>query len=952
MDGSGSGCLGRGGLARGIQDPILSGTSLIRPTSPHAVLFPVFHQGKSLGEGVSRSSPQTSHRTGSSVSRLLQSPICGPEGFRGLAPHHRPVYPEHIHRVTALPYGDSSVRPTLHSPRRLDDLIGSSGRLPSGSNPPGIASVSSLHHRRSPIPVQGTVLRANDCPSGLYKAHGSNIRHSPSLRYQDAQIPRRLVDSSRIQDHLYSSEGQAPASVRGAGTTSESQKVIISPISGHDLSRNADLISSVRCETNRDKGSESPQYNRGVSLVPEPPSSSLATSSGPPFVPYSSGEGWDAANAITPALSQVQVELSRRLPSHSLGSSVPGGSSMVVLGDSATGGSRSFPSSAGLEFLLGRFRRRLGCHNQGTSSVRSLDSKPKGTLHQPQRDDGSTEWPLAVQLAPQRQDDRPVLRQCHDSRLSQAIGRHEVSGPVPQSEGDPPVDRIYADHDPPSVHPGVSQHESGSSQSAQPGDRVGVDTTPGGGPGSSSPVAGDHRPVRDLADGKAPSVLCPSVGTQGSGGGCIPPTLGQPPGVCLPSHSHHKESSSQTESLSPLRSHPDRPLLASKGMVSRSSGTSIRHSNRTTQTLRSAATTAFPSVSRKSPNALSDCVATLKRFARQAGFSETVAGQLALCRRTSTRLNYQARWGKFRKWCRDFHHRSSEPTIPKIAEFLTFLFRTEKAAVSTIKGYRAMLSSVFKFCLPEISTSPILKDLVRSFEISAPRPVHRSPSWDLDKVLEYLSGPPFEPLADASIRNKIRKALFLLAMATAKRVGELQALSFSVSRRGDDLVLHYDPFFLAKTESVSNPLPRSVIVQSLADFVGDLPEWALCPVRAVRYLRRAARSVEFTPSRLFVSPSDPRRSMSKNAMSFFLRQLITESGAVSSSVPPRAHDIRGIATSLNYYSNLSLSAIKEAATWKSNRVFAMRYLKDMSATRSRLKDMGPLIAAGSAVHQH
>ena len=272
--------------------------------------------------------------------------------------------------------------------------------------------------------------------------------------------------------------------------------------------------------------------------------------------------------------------------------------------------------------------------------------------------------------------------------------------------------------------------------------------------------------------------------------------------------------------------------------------------------------------------------------------------------------------------------------------------------MATIYGYRAMLSSVFKFCLLEISTSPILKDLVRSFEISAPRPVHRSPSWDLDKVLEYFSEPPFEPLADASFRNKTRKALFLVAMATAKRVGELQALSFSVSHRGDDLVLHYDPFFLANTESVSNLLPRSVIIQSLADFVGDLPERVLCPVRAVRYLRRAARSVEFTPPRLFVSPSDPKRTMSKNAMSFFLRQLITESGAVSSSVPPRAHDIRGIATSLNYYSNLSISAIKEAATWKSNRVFAMRYLKDMSATRSRLKDMGPLIAAGSAVHQH
>ena len=155
---------------------------------------------------------------------------------------------------------------------------------------------------------------------------------------------------------------------------------------------------------------------------------------------------------------------------------------MVVLGDSTTGGSRSFSPSARLELLFGRFRRRLGCHHRGTSSVRSLDSEPKGTLHQPQGDDGSAEWPLTVQLSSQRQDDRPFLRQCHDSRLSQAIGRHEVSGPVPQGEGDSPVERVYADHDLPSVHPGVSQHESGSSQSAQPGDRVGVDATPGGGP--------------------------------------------------------------------------------------------------------------------------------------------------------------------------------------------------------------------------------------------------------------------------------------------------------------------------------------------------------------------------------------------------------------------------------------------------------------------------------------
>ena len=135
----------------------------------------------------------------------------------------------------------------------------------------------------------------------------------------------------------------------------------------------------------------------------------------------------------------------------------------------------------------------------------------KGGLHQPQGDDGSPRWPLRVQLSSQRQDDRSLLRLCQDNRLPQAIGRHKVSGPVPRSEGDSPVGRIHEDHATSPVNPGVSLHESGSSQSAQPGDGFSMDVTPGGSPGPSSPVAIDHSPVRYIAVSKAPCVLCSSV---------------------------------------------------------------------------------------------------------------------------------------------------------------------------------------------------------------------------------------------------------------------------------------------------------------------------------------------------------------------------------------------------------------------------------------------------------
>ena len=133
-----------------------------------------------------------------------------------------------------------------------------------------------------------------------------------------------------------------------------------------------------------------------------------------------------------------------------------------------------------------------------------------------------------------------------------------------------------------------------------------------------------------------------------------------------------------------------------------------------------------------------------------------------------------------------------------------------------------MLSSTFRFVLPEISSSTILKDLLRSFKIERPIILIKSPPWDLSSVLSFLRSSTFEPLESASMRDLTRKILFLVALATAKRVGELQAVSHLVSWSGEDVFLSYLPEFRAKTESESNPLARSFKLRSLSDFVGNL----------------------------------------------------------------------------------------------------------------------------------
>ena len=166
-------------------------------------------------------------------------------------------------------------------------------------------------------------------------------------------------------------------------------------------------------------------------------------------------------------------------------------------------------------------------------------------------------------------------------------------------------------------------------------------------------------------------------------------------------------------------------------------------------------------------------------------------------------------------------------------------------------GYRCMLSAVFKLILAEISASPVLHDLLRSFQVGAPVREVRPPSWDLPSVLNFLRSSPFEPLSSASLRDLTRKTLnrFLLPLATAKRVGELQALSRRVSFSSSSAGLSYVPEFVAKTETATRPLPRSFEVHSLEDFTAGLPEdLLLCPVRSLSaYLARTS-NIAYDPT--------------------------------------------------------------------------------------------------------
>ena len=195
-----------------------------------------------------------------------------------------------------------------------------------------------------------------------------------------------------------------------------------------------------------------------------------------------------------------------------------------------------------------------------------------------------------------------------------------------------------------------------------------------------------------------------------------------------------------------------------------------------------------------------------------------------------------------------------------------------------------MLSAVFKFKLPELWEHHVFQDVIRSFCFDCPRRPSMPPCWDLDVVLRQLMAEAYEPLSSLNLRSLAKKTLFLVTLATAKRVGELQALSKVVSSQGDDLILSYLPHFVAKTERAVAPSPRSFCLCSLAEFARDLEEGSLlCPVCALHTYLECTKSFPMQAATVFVSPRSLSRAMSKNSVSYFLRKVISDAGGCQGS---------------------------------------------------------------------
>ena len=193
--------MGGGGPPGGVSHTFPPASSSVCGTHPHAFVCPYFHQrGSARGDHPGFDCQGCCGACSSSVSRLLQPPVCGLEDLGVVASCHRPVSPQSLRGRVALPHGDHPVCSSVCPTGGLNGLHRPSGGVSPGSCSSGISSLPALCGSWPHLPVHSAVLRPIHGPTGLHSGYGSCVSYNSFLGYPYASLPGRLARPGLLRD--------------------------------------------------------------------------------------------------------------------------------------------------------------------------------------------------------------------------------------------------------------------------------------------------------------------------------------------------------------------------------------------------------------------------------------------------------------------------------------------------------------------------------------------------------------------------------------------------------------------------------------------------------------------------------------------------------------------------------------------------------------------------------
>ena len=282
--------------------------------------------------------------------------------------------------------------------------------------------------------------------------------------------------------------------------------------------------------------------------------------------------------------------------------------------------------------------------------------------------------------------------------------------------------------------------------------------------------------------------------------------------------------------------------------------------------------------------------------------------------------------------------------------------------LSAVQGYRAMINTTLHLCTnKEPGNNIYVNSLLRALRIQLPIVDHQIPKWNLNLVLNSLTKPPYEPMLSASLKFISWKTTFLVAFATAARIGEIKALDSKHVAHNESwstVTLQTHPSFVAKNQDLAvDNQPRKFTIPALYDFAGpDLPDRLLCPVRSLRYYMQKVKPLRNKHKRALFISYDPQHKgeITSNTLANWVKNVIKLAYTSADSEECElgrvtAHEVRSLAASTAFRKNLSIQSINSACYWRGHSTFTNYYLRDIAMHQNDEIRLPNVIAASHKV---
>ena len=856
--------------------------------------------------------------------RFLLNIFRSPKENRRLEANHKSKTSEQVSKETAFQDGLSKQSHKSSTTRRLGNISRSSRCLPTHTNSYKVQKISPLLRTGKSIPIYVPLFRSHLGSKSFYQDGVSNCSTPQIAKCPSSRISGRLVRNKSVEKIATARQRKSAQSSCQTRSCDQARKISFSPKSKSNLYRGSFSVGQRNSMPNIRENSENRKSNSSCNSRTD--SLHFSPSSGFNGFMHRTGSQCEVIHETNTASSPALLEAcNRRTSSKSSNNPVSVGSfEMVGKQRKSIEREAILPRSQFKNFdnrcLQARLRRSpRKSHLSGHLVQRRTEDAHKSS--------GIESRSLVV----------PEISSTLKRSLCSSSVRQHYRGPIPESARRNKISTAMSVNMESFATSNKEQCNNQGSSYNRPFKCPGRQLKQGKGTSyrmdiercsDSETVSGightNDRPFRVRSKSQGRSILLVDTQSKSMEDRCSLSTMAKHECICVSPNRVDSQSASAHEEV-PLPADSDSSSVAEETLVHGSSSNVSSSSKETANNRGSFVSAQNKNCSSKSSNIQSDCMAAINRSFQNKGFSSKARKLMAASWRVGTQKDYSAKFRKFSSWCSEREIDPHSASIAQCADFLSYLFQSG-LKYRTIAGYRSMISAI----LPPVEGIAVgqHQDIIRLLKgVFNTRPPQKRlmPEWDLGKVLDLLASPVFEPISKISLKYLTLKSVFLAAISTFRRCGDLQALRID---KGFMNILPEGIIFIREGISKQDRpghIGKQIFIPCFKKNI------KLDPKRVIQSYIKRTNQFRNGENRLFLSFNKPHKAVSCQTISSWIVSVIKQAYENQTDLKVKAHSTRAIGPSWALFKGASLNSVLEAADWSSEVTFKKFYFRQMDS---------------------